>query len=379
MALTNSTLSAAIEAALDSRVANESSDAALRSMCGADAAAVLDAVRAAAGGTTYSLLHVHGGLLRALLNAGVCHNARQKELYSALESDTLAQAVIAAVAKVAAAAGNGHAANEQDAIVIGVAWDLLSLCGPAVSPVVQQWVAATCAHSEIAAALAARKLATGGMKRIGGQVDLRASPSLVAALADASVAKHALVRKATQHAAAEAAPPQPSPAAVAPVPVAAAPPAVAAVEAAAAPARAASQPSSNKDVPKLSPEDRIAATHARLEALGVAYTTTRHAAANNVEELLAALAIVGPAGTRCKNLYVKAKKEKAANDSRTWLVVAAHDTKVGGSADALSAALRRSSRCSLNHTAPVSSSPAALTSRRWISSTSRSALATGRS
>jgi hypothetical protein len=34
-----------------------------------------------------------------------------------------------------------------------------------------------------------------------------------------------------------------------------------------------------------------------------------------------------------KNLYVKAKKEKEAGDSRTWLVVAAHDTKVRRSAN----------------------------------------------
>jgi Ala-tRNA(Pro) deacylase len=46
----------------------------------------------------------------------------------------------------------------------------------------------------------------------------------------------------------------------------------------------------------------------------------RHAAAPRVPELEAALA--GVAGVRCKNLFLKAKKERAPGDSRLWLVVA---------------------------------------------------------
>lgn len=75
-----------------------------------------------------------------------------------------------------------------------------------------------------------------------------------------------------------------------------------------------------------SSEARAALTHARLDELGVAYTTTRHAAAVKLEDLMAALS--GLPGTPCKNLFIKAKKEKAPGDSRMWLVVAAHDTKV---------------------------------------------------
>lgn len=73
-------------------------------------------------------------------------------------------------------------------------------------------------------------------------------------------------------------------------------------------------------------DERIALTEEKLRSLSISHTTFKHAAADTVDAMLVALK--DAPGTKCKNLFVKAKKEKAAGDSRMWLVVAAHDTKV---------------------------------------------------
>ena len=77
-------------------------------------------------------------------------------------------------------------------------------------------------------------------------------------------------------------------------------------------------------------EERLLA-HAgarRVLADGVAHGG--HAPAKTVEELLAALPPATHPGGRCKNLFIKAKKERAGapQDSKLWLVVALVETKV---------------------------------------------------
>ena len=67
-------------------------------------------------------------------------------------------------------------------------------------------------------------------------------------------------------------------------------------------------------------DERIDITMTKLSELGVSGSVLRHAAANTVDEMLAALG--SSAGTKCKNLFLNAKKEKAPGDSRMWLVVA---------------------------------------------------------
>jgi Ala-tRNA(Pro) deacylase len=57
---------------------------------------------------------------------------------------------------------------------------------------------------------------------------------------------------------------------------------------------------------------------------GAVHSPAAQQPAATVEALLAALE--GVAGTRVKNLFIKAKKEKAPGDSKLWLVCAAHDT-----------------------------------------------------
>jgi Ala-tRNA(Pro) deacylase len=89
-------------------------------------------------------------------------------------------------------------------------------------------------------------------------------------------------------------------------------------------AASASQPEANKTLPELPSEERIALTHGKLGELGIPHSTVRHAAAKTVEDMLAAIGSLP--GTKCKNLFIKAKKEKAPGDSRMWLVVAAHDS-----------------------------------------------------
>lgn len=66
---------------------------------------------------------------------------------------------------------------------------------------------------------------------------------------------------------------------------------------------------------------KIAAVEGKLTALGIAHKTERHAAAATVDDMLVALAAL--AGTKCKNLFIKAKKERDPTDTRMWLVIAA--------------------------------------------------------
>lgn len=245
--------------------------------------------------------------LRATLNAGVRYSQVQQAAYAAVAADTAAQATLQAInGKVGAATPflGGAAISAADGAALGAVYDLLTLAYPYIEtayPAVAAWTAAVVSHPAVAAVLAERRLATGGVRRVGGQRDLRASPAAVAALADASVARNAGHKKAaTQRdledaereakkaaaATAAAAPPAPAPAAV---------------------AAAASQPEANKTLPSLPVDERIALALSKLSALaGVeGLGVVRHAPADNVEALLSALA--GRPGVPAKNLFVKAR------------------------------------------------------------------------
>lgn len=158
----------------------------------------------------------------------------------------------------------GHIIGSTDVAVASALYDVLSLAFPPslIPPEWQpiaRWFSSVCRHPAVAAALRAAHLATGGVVREGGQVDLRAEPASVAALADSSVAFNAGYKKAASQrdaedaakgaAASGAAGGAASAAAAAP----AAPAAGAASHAAtsvAAPAASATQPASNKTLPE---------------------------------------------------------------------------------------------------------------------------------
>jgi Ala-tRNA(Pro) deacylase len=282
-----------------------------------------------------TLLQKQGPLLRAMLNMGVRQNTHQLAAYEAASKDATLTASIEAIA---AGLGSQHflagaSAGASDAHVAGALYDPLSLLFPpslvssGAAGTVAQWFARVTSLESIAAVIAAKGLRTGGVQRVGRQVDLRAVPSAVGALADASIARNDEYKKSQSKKHAEAPAPAPAPAAAASSSAAAStgPGAVAA----AAVVAAASQPESNKELPNKSVDERIAIATAKLDALGISYKLIRHAAAGNVDELHAALDSAGcGASGRAKNLFVRAKKEKAAGDSRNWLVVALHDTKV---------------------------------------------------
>lgn len=249
--------------------------------------------------------------LRATLNAGVRYSAAQQAAYSAVASDAVAQASIKALNEKLSGATpfiGGSSPTSADGAALGAIYDLLTIAYPYIEtafPAVAAWTAAVTTHPSIAPILAEQKLSTGGVLRIGGQRDLRASPATVAALADVSVARNAGHKKAaTQRDVEDAEREAKKAAEVKPAATSAAPaPAPAAVAVAAA----ASQPESNKTLPSLPVEERIELALGRLSALaGVAregLEVARHAPAENVDGLLAALA--GKPGVPAKNLFVK--------------------------------------------------------------------------
>ena len=241
------------------------------------------------------------------------------------------------VAPGAASLTGGAAPTPADRAVAATLYDALALLFPPAGllasgsyPNYARWAAATFTDPEFACAQEAAGRATGGCTRVGGQVDLRSDPAAVSRQADASIERNAGQAKAQSQRAAEdaakaakAAPP----AAAAPAPPATTPAAGGSGAAAVAGARATEQAPAtlerNRAFTEKVSEERIAATLAYLSAEGVPVGAChRHAAAPTVPELEAALTAGGIAGVRCKNLFLKAKKERAPGDSKLWLVLA---------------------------------------------------------
>lgn len=261
-----------------------------------------------------------------MLNIGVRTNAVQTAAYAIAEKDASLQAAISKIISTAASKGgflSGNAPGPADAVVAAALYNPLALLLPpsvvaASKAAYAAWFSATTSLPSFEHALTVTRLSTGGKTRIGGQVDLRPQPAKVSVLADTAIERNAGHKKAASQRekedkakeAATAAAPAPAPAA----------PAVAAV------AASATQPEGNKTLPEKPVAERIAMTEAKLKEIGVAFTTHQHAPCPDVGTMLTALE--GIAGGRCKNLVLKAKKEKAPGDSMIWLVVALTEARV---------------------------------------------------
>lgn len=303
-------------------VAHSSLQAAVAAAFGGVATTVLAAEEALTGPDAAALIAREGPLLRALLGAGVRETASQVAAYEVAAKDATLQGVVARVEAAVLATGflGGAAPGPADAAVAAQLYPVVTLLLPpslGAHPAFSSWFTATVSTPAFAAALASARAATGGVRRIGGQVDARASPVIVSAKADEAIARNSGHKKAASQRDAEDAKKEGG--------AAAAPAAAHAPVAAVAPA--AAQPESNKTLPSKTPAERIAIAEESLRAAGVVdFTTHPHAAAATVDALVAALE--GIAGARCKNLVVKAKKERAVGDSKLWLVVALTSTKV---------------------------------------------------
>lgn len=282
-------------------------------------------------------------VIRIMLNVGARHTAPQ------VAAAAKAAGLDHIVAKIDAAVGSGSlvsggsSISALDVAVATTLYDVLALLFPpavvgSAYPSYAKWFAAVVSSPAVAPVLRKLNLVTGGVVREGGQIDVRASPVVVAALADRSIALNAGHKKAESQRAAEDAAKAKEGAAAAKSPAAAGAGAAAAPSssssAAAAPAAPAAsaeaiaaQGAANRAFAAQSSDARIAAGEATLSKAGVPYSLLKHAPAMTVDELLAALGPENASGA-CKNLLVKAKKEKAAGDSRVWLVVALHNTKV---------------------------------------------------
>lgn len=254
-------------------------------------------------------------------------------------------ALVTAVKSIDAAvrAGNGFLSAYGDAssgpgaldvfVLASLAVPLSLLFPPAaltdVYPGYAAWAAATMSSASFTTAAAVTGVGlTGGVARIGGQVDLRADCVRVSYSADVSIARNVEYKKAASAAAHDteiAAVASPAAAAKAAAPVATPPQAPAAAQEASTPG-AASQPASNKVLPTLSHAERLEKGLAALASMGIpASAVHSHAPALTAADLTTALA--GITGVRIKNLFLKAKKARAGvpNDSRLWLVVARAD------------------------------------------------------
>ena len=276
-------------------------------------------------------------ILRLLLNLGSQGNAQQQKIYSKALLDTDVMAVVARINAAAEANGGFLISNTHSVTDVQVLTHLwkLSLLFPPTTPHVKstfphygKWISELTAIPSVSSSLRADRLLTGGRVREGGQIDLRPVSTIVSALADSSIALNAKDKKDSHHR------PPPSDAssatAVSPKVIAAgapsAPPASATVDVVTVP-----QPKeANKLKPSRAADERIAEGENFLKNHDIPYTLVRHAAATTVEDLLLALPYASHPGGRCKNLFVKAKKERPnmPNDSKLWLVIALVDSKV---------------------------------------------------
>ena len=283
-------------------------------------------------------------MLRILINIGARHTKQQLDAYQKAQTSSLndiINKINTTLGTSSTSLSGGNTTTVVDVVVATILYEVISLLyAPAVIGVsnYSTWFTnATRNQTSVKSALDQLHLTAGGIPREGGQIDARASPVYVAALADSSIERNALLKKqAAEHAAKEkpvtisgaaatttAATPTKS-TSVAPPSV---PTSQSAPVAAADPAAVAAQVAINRAFPSKSADERIAAGLEVLKKYNINHTTVhRHEPALTAESLLTSLANV--AGGKCKNLLVKAKKEKSAGDSRVWLVIALTETKV---------------------------------------------------
>jgi Ala-tRNA(Pro) deacylase len=280
---------------------------------------------------TLAYLAQHAHILRMLLNLGCVFGPQHAAAAEVARADPHLLALVAGIDAAAPAPSLVPGATSPQALdkaLAAACYEPLALLFPPAGalaagayPRYAAWAAATFTAPDFARDREAAGQATGGCVRVGGQLDVRSLPERVSRAADASVERNAGQKKAQSQRAGEDAAKE----AAAGGGAKAAPAAAAPAAAAAAPPRAAEQAPEaverNRALTALGTEERIAAALAAAAGAGVALGALhRHAAAFKVPELEAALA--GVRGVRCKNLFLKAKKERAPGDSRLWLVVA---------------------------------------------------------
>jgi hypothetical protein len=271
---------------------------------------------------TADFLKHKGPILRALLSLGCQYGPMHDAAARVAASDGALQALLATLNAGGALDPRGAAGQ----LLAAAAYEPLSLLFPpartaATHPAYAAWAAAAFSAPAVAGAAAALGLACGGLCREGGQVDLRATPEAVSALADAAIARSEGLKKAGSQRDAENAVKGGGGGgggkAAAPPAAAAAPPPP--------PARsgATAQPEANKALPALPPAERARLALEALAAAGVPHGALHsHAPAATVADLKAALGAV--AGVRAKNLFLRCKA-KAGDE--LWLVVAQADAK----------------------------------------------------
>ena len=285
-------------------------------------------------------LATHGVKLRMLLNIGSLYGPLQTEAALVASNDPSVSGLLTGLEGVlveggVSLVGGASALQPLDFYVASTHDSLLALVAPPAGvlaarfPRYSAWATGVYGSAAYQKAALGAGVAAGGITRAGGQVDIRADPVWVSTRADASVERNAgQKKKETQRAAEDAAK-----AGAGAAPKAAAPAPKAAAAAAAPPASLPTSQSpetlaANRALPALEPSARMAAALAACGAAGVSVGPVHeHAPAPNVPDLLAALAASGVTGTPCKNLFLKAKKERAPGDSRLWLVVAAASAK----------------------------------------------------
>jgi Ala-tRNA(Pro) deacylase len=275
-------------------------------------------------------------ILRLLLNLGATNNANQQKVYAKALLDADLVSVVSRINSAVEANGGYLLSNTYSTVdvrVLTLFYKLSVLFPPTASHVTSsfphygKWISYLNAIPAVSSALRADKLLTGGRVREGGMIDLRPTPIIVSALADSSIALNAKEKKDSHHRLppSDAVSPKANAASAPNVPVTTSSIPVV-VEECIIP-----QPKeANKLKPSRSADERIAEGEAFLTKHSIPYTLARHNPATTVEDLLQALPYVTHPGGRCKNLFVKAKKERPnmPNDSKMWLVIALVDSKV---------------------------------------------------
>jgi Ala-tRNA(Pro) deacylase len=284
--------------------------------------------------STATFLASKGELVRTFLNMGLIYCSAITEACAVGQADTALSGIIRDIENAASKGEFLSGSREPgplDVLAAGAFAEPLTLLAPpasaaGTSPGYGTWANAVFSLDALAVPLAACGLQTGGRTREGGQVDLRPKAERVSVDADMSIARNAGHKKAASQRdaedAANAAKATPTAASTAPPPSASAAPS----DSSALPSTPRVQPASNKELPALFGDARTARTLSALSDLGVAHGAVHaHAPAMTAADLAAALS--GVTGARIKNLFLRAKKERAPGDSRLWLVVALADAK----------------------------------------------------
>lgn len=261
------------------------------------------------------LLEKNGTMYKALLGLGAVATKNQLAAYQVVEKDEAITSLVSSIDAAITANGGyltSNAVSVTDIIVAAYFYEYLSIFFPPPYakekfPSYAKWFTEIASSPAIFDSATKQNVVTGGKTRVGGQIDLRAASKKVSAMADVSIAR-AAAEKANRPEKVKEVPVKETPA-----------PVVKEVQA------AESQPESNLELPNKSEEERQALGFEALNSLGLEgkYTVHQHKAAFNVDDLNAAMDSLSLSGGRCKNLFVRAKK-----DGKLYLVVALADTNV---------------------------------------------------